>query len=105
MVHQRKWEARTLLQLPELLRACNGTRVALPGGGSATLRCEAAAVPSVGESVRVAQRADVLVGVHGASLAGAWFARPGTAVIEVLPYQAGRFPYAEMTREVSGESA
>ena len=98
--HQREWAARTLLQLSDLLASCSGTRVPLPGGGTATLRCEAAAVPSVAESVRVAQRADVLVSVHGASMAGAWFARPGTAVIEVVPFQAGRFPYAEMTREV-----
>ena len=98
--HQREWEARQLLTLPQLLQACNSSRLALPGNVTAVLRCEAVRLPTVADSVAAAQRADVFVGVHGASLAGSWFMRPGSAVVEILPYQAGRFPYAEMTLEV-----
>ncbi|GAB4813596.1 hypothetical protein N2152v2_000642 [Parachlorella kessleri] len=36
-------------------------------------------------SLAVAQRADVLVGLHGANMANSWFMRPGSSAIEIFP--------------------
>ena len=51
-------------------------------------------VPNVTAGVAVAQEADVLVGLHGANNANAWFMRRGSSMVELIPYQWDDTPQA-----------
>jgi hypothetical protein len=49
-----------------------------------------ASIDDLRTGMEVAQRTDILVGVHGAHLANGVFARPGSALVEITPYEVCR---------------
>eukprot|EP00887_Chlorella_sp_A99_P000708 scaffold5.g708.t1 len=54
---------------------------------------------SLAQAAPLLREADVLVGMHGTGMANAWLMRPGSAAVEIMPLDAHRFPYSEITAE------
>lgn len=74
----RRDDRRRILNLAALLATLRGL--------SLTLRVVAFEDYSLAEQIRIVQRADILVAVHGAALSHLFFMRTETAVIEIFPY-------------------
>eukprot|EP00887_Chlorella_sp_A99_P001146 scaffold14.g1146.t1 len=79
---------RRLVNTEELLGVCNrwSSRPESESTEGMTAACTKAATSGVAEGVAVAQRSDVLVGLHGAQLSNANFMAPGSSVIEIISY-------------------
>ena len=85
----RDGQTRQLLNMEELVQSCNKASVVVKG---ITYRfvCSSESFSTVQLSAQQAQQADILIGVHGAALANGWMMRPGSSVIEIIPWDSRR---------------
>ncbi|PSC75686.1 LRR repeats and ubiquitin-like domain-containing protein isoform A [Micractinium conductrix] len=88
---QRDSGGRQLLNIAELVAACNAWRFTPPGGGPPlTADCRQVALPSLEAGVSAAQDADLFVGMHGANMANSYLMPPGSSTLEVTPFEFGK---------------
>lgn len=94
----RNTTTRNLLNAAELVQLCQQSTL-YTNKNYRDLECRASSLNNLTGTISALQSVDVLIGVHGAGMANAWFMRPGSIIIEITPMAAQRFPYAEITAE------
>lgn len=97
--HRRSLAAtRQLVNLQELLDQCTSWSYTEPASNIVyTLECSEWEFTDILSSVAVSQEADVFVSLHGASEVNAYMMKPGSSIIEVIPFAFSKYagPYGQ----------
>ncbi|KAL4423825.1 hypothetical protein ABPG75_001126 [Micractinium tetrahymenae] len=89
---KRLGDTRQIMNLEELLQGCNEWRHTTAAGRRFGFKCWEAEITDLASGMTAAQRADVMVGVHGANLANGWMLRPGSSMVEIQAYGFDKHP-------------